>query len=133
MKAYNGNASTKDRPLSVTVRDEKGAKILAHHLRHSPTGYNWGYGGSGPSELARCILLNAFGTDVCPDAPQECRCENSWTEASYPAFRDSVIAGLKQDEDWKLHQEWIMDWVFDYVDAEAEVIRDETEVLVPSP
>lgn len=34
---------------------------LTHHVRHSPTGFEWGYGGSGPADTARCILLDALG------------------------------------------------------------------------
>lgn len=28
---------------------------------HSPTGFEWGYGGSGPAQLALAILLDALG------------------------------------------------------------------------
>lgn len=28
-------------------------------FNHSPTGFNWGYGGSGPAQLALAILLRA--------------------------------------------------------------------------
>jgi len=28
-------------------------------FNHSPTGFSWGYGGSGPAQLALAILLNA--------------------------------------------------------------------------
>lgn len=31
---------------------------LTHHSKHSPSGFSWGYAGSGPSELARCILID---------------------------------------------------------------------------
>ncbi|SRR5258708_5164467 len=30
---------------------------------HSPTGFEWGYGGSGPSQLALAILADFFGDD----------------------------------------------------------------------
>lgn len=30
---------------------------------HSPTGFEWGYGGSGPSQLALALLLDATGGD----------------------------------------------------------------------
>ena len=30
---------------------------------HSPTGFNWGYGGSGPAQLALALLADAFGDD----------------------------------------------------------------------
>lgn len=33
---------------------------LVHHVRHSPSGFEWGYGGSGPQELARCILIDFY-------------------------------------------------------------------------
>ena len=39
---------------------------LVHHVRHSPDGFEWGYGGSGPSELARCILIDFFDLHDTP-------------------------------------------------------------------
>jgi hypothetical protein len=49
----------------VAVADSAGAELgpLTHFVRHSPTGFGWGYGGSGPAELARCILLAVLGAD----------------------------------------------------------------------
>jgi hypothetical protein len=53
----------------VTVRDERSDEIprlLAprHDLRnHSPTGFQWGYGGSGPAQLALALLADALGDD----------------------------------------------------------------------
>lgn len=37
---------------------------LRHHVKHSPSGFSWGYAGAGPSELARCILLDHLGDQV---------------------------------------------------------------------
>jgi len=34
---------------------------LAHIVLHSPTGYEWAYGGSGPADLALSILADHFG------------------------------------------------------------------------
>lgn len=42
-----------------------------HHLlprrldlaNHSPTGFSWGYGGSGPAQLALALLAHALGND----------------------------------------------------------------------
>lgn len=39
----------------------KPGKPLKHFMRHSPDGFEWGYGGSGPAELARCMLIDALG------------------------------------------------------------------------
>jgi hypothetical protein len=72
----------------VGVRDENGTaqvyieeqgerRLLHHPVRHSPTGFEWGYGGSGPADLARALLLDATGS----------------TEA-YMDFKWSVIANL---------------------------------------
>jgi hypothetical protein len=54
----------------VWVNDREGAGLLdpgyeLYHLAyHSPTGFAWGYGGSGPADLARSILLDAAGIRV---------------------------------------------------------------------
>ena len=32
-------------------------------FNHSPDGFNWGYGGSGPAQLALAILLDRFGKE----------------------------------------------------------------------
>ena len=31
---------------------------------HSPSGFNWGYGGSGPAQLALAILLEKYNTET---------------------------------------------------------------------
>ena len=36
---------------------------LRHVVRHSPTGIEWGYGGSGPSDLALSVLTAVAGAD----------------------------------------------------------------------
>lgn len=37
------------------------APPLRHRMYHSPDGFEWGYGGSGPSDLARSILADVLG------------------------------------------------------------------------
>ncbi len=47
-------------------RDDEGIHILAndrplrHVMYHNPTGFEWGYGGSGPADLALSILAHYF-------------------------------------------------------------------------
>jgi hypothetical protein len=48
---------------------------------HSPDGFNWGYGGSGPAQLALAIMLAVTGK---PDGYQD--------------FKWEVIATLPQDD-----------------------------------
>lgn len=53
-------------PHRVIRHDEKGDVVLDYHpslklFNHSPTGFSWGYGGSGPAQLALAILLDFTG------------------------------------------------------------------------
>lgn len=54
-------------------------------MRHSPTGFAWGYGGSGPAQLALAMLADALGDD---------------REALriYQRFKEVLIARLPGDE-----------------------------------
>ena len=51
--------------VTVVRHDEYGQFIdetpLRHYAHHSPTGFGWGYLGSGPADLARCILIATLG------------------------------------------------------------------------
>jgi hypothetical protein len=58
---YTGRV-TRPGEWAVSVREPDGKEHpLRHYVRHSPDGFAWGYGGSGPTELARCILIDATG------------------------------------------------------------------------
>ena len=55
----------------------------------SPTGFEWGYGGSGPAQLALALCADALGDD----------------EAAldlFQLFKDRVISALPRDEPWTL-------------------------------
>jgi hypothetical protein len=66
---------------------------------HSPTGFAWGYGGSGPSQLALAILLNEFGHKVA--------------ERFYMDFKWKFIATLPNETNsqWELTSEQIRNWL----------------------
>lgn len=65
---------------------------------HSPDGFNWGYGGSGPSQLALAILL-------CEGlSPAE-------AEHWHQRFKADVIAALPQNETWALQGSAVGLWV----------------------
>lgn len=57
---------------------------LRHHVRHSPDGMNWGYGGSGPSDLARSILIDYLGMHDTPDE----------LPVNYQDFKNEFVAGI---------------------------------------
>lgn len=71
-------------PFGVTARVlNSGADPypLPHLERHSPTGFEYGYEGSGPADLARSLLGDALDT-------------TEPTPAAYQAVKRKLIAGL---------------------------------------
>jgi hypothetical protein len=64
---------------------------------HSPTGFSWGFGGSGPAQLALALLLDAVGR---PEA-----------DAYYQRFKWDVVSLWPQDGRWELDAEAIRRWV----------------------
>ena len=96
--AGSGDVDTMRRPLRLLTRDETGPEPSAnpddvvlyreidgtarasvpHVPRHSPTGPEWGYCGSGPADLARSILLA-----LVPDGD---------VDGLYQAFSAEVVA-----------------------------------------
>ena len=53
----------------INVEDGEGTQlgVVRHLPKHSPTGMNWGFAGSGPADTARSLLIAALGDEaVCP-------------------------------------------------------------------
>jgi len=97
VKIYKG---TRDR--AVTVYPETGDSYpLPWRLdlwNHSPTGFNWGYGGSGPSQLALAMLADHLGNDEV-------------AVRLHQKFKWAVIAKLPIDEPWELTAQQVGDWL----------------------
>jgi hypothetical protein len=76
---------------------------LVHYVRHSPDGFNWGYEGSGPTDLAECILADTVGKEMLlrPEI--------------YQQFKRDIISPIVEDE-WCLPQEVVKDWYDDYLE-----------------
>lgn len=69
---------------------------LKHVCRHSPDGFEWGYGGSGPADLALSILTEAVGPKLA--------------EKHYQEFKWVFVASLSF-EGWTLKEEPIKAWI----------------------
>lgn len=69
---YAGHRNRDGSP-TVTRTDALGAlpRPLPHVGRHSPDGFQWGYGGSGPADLALSILTDALGPAVATACYQQ--------------------------------------------------------------
>lgn len=62
MKTYTVIRSTSGAEVGCTVVDENfaGARLVKHVVLHSLTGFETGYAGSGPADLALSILANYY-------------------------------------------------------------------------
>lgn len=63
-------------------------KLSQKYHNHSPDGFNWGYGGSGPAQLALAIMLKVTGK-----------------ADGYQDFKWKYIAILQQDKDFEIEFE----------------------------
>lgn len=95
------------RPPHTVLRD--GAELpLGPSLRawsHSPTGFSWGYGGSGPAQLALAILLSETSARVAVQYHQD--------------FKWKFVAGWPMDSPWRITSAEIHDWLLTAVRATA--------------
>lgn len=80
----------------VTIQQGMGERRLEPIGEHSPDGFEWGYGGSGPAELALAILADHL--DCEPPA------------ALYQAFKAAVVANLNHFG-WQLRASEIAGWL----------------------
>lgn len=87
---------------------------------HSPTGFNWGYGGSGPAQLALALLAWHFRNKAHADETRVARniefINNNENESDglavllHQQFKWAVIAHFDQRKGWVLTTQQIRDW-----------------------
>lgn len=65
-------------------------------INHSPTGFEWGYAGSGPAQLALALLYDATGGD------------GDRSVRLHQGFKFAVIAKLDRDAEWELTDEDVL-------------------------
>ena len=65
-------------------------------FNHSPNGFQWGYGGSGPAQLALALLL-----DVTDDPELSVRLHQN--------FKRALVAGW--GDQWEINTEEIQNWI----------------------
>lgn len=91
---------------------------LKHVIRHSPTGFEWGYGGSGPADLALSILTDylhrAPSVVVRDEAEHELilarQGRQKLAELLHQGFKAEVIATLPH-EGWRLTGQQVAEWL----------------------
>src|SRR5262245_61437985 len=93
--SYHGLRNHNGGPNTVTRLDGQHGRPLDPCLdvrNHSPTGFEWGYGGSGPAQLALALCVDALDGDD----PRAVRI--------YQHFKWSVVGSLDA-ESWALTRE----------------------------
>jgi hypothetical protein len=95
-RGYNEGGNTAS-AHTITVSVDGEESLLEHRVHHSPTGFSWGYGGSGPADLARSILWDFLGNEPAP-----------WL---YQAFKFAYVTRWPQDGNWVLSGEEIRQWL----------------------
>lgn len=97
-------------PALVWVQGKLLSPARSQTLRvHSPEGFQWGYCGSGPAQLALALLLDALART---------RASVHW----YQTFKRQVVA--KFADEWVLTQEEILTW---YSSARRDLAQDTEE------
>jgi hypothetical protein len=101
--AYHGHSESLEN--SVSVVDEEGSRALYHAVDSSPTGLAWGYGGAGPTDMSRSLMLDRLGYVPQPGVVS--------------AFRDDIIARLQP------HFVLTFEEVDDWIDAHTLLFADD--------
>lgn len=78
---YQGIRRTEEHPKAEVYVDGQPLPMTELALRKSPSGFEWGFGGSGPAALAHSILAYEFGEEA--------------NEISHQDFKWAVVAELE--------------------------------------
>jgi Family of unknown function (DUF6166) len=101
MKAFVGSRDAEN-IARVQVQEDGRSYPLDPRLdvwNHSPTGFEWGYGGSGPAQLALAILC-------------ECLEYVDQAVALHQVFKRRVVARLPRNSAWEISKQQVLRWAF---------------------
>lgn len=101
VKVYSGKRGGPAKVAEVWITDGLDNQLLdagesLKHVTHSPTGFEWGYHGSGPAQLAFALLLNHTG-------------ETAVALRHYQEFKRNVVALFS--DNWTLTAAEISVWL----------------------
>lgn len=96
-KGYEMAANLRQIHLWRDAHGNAHTNLPHHYVRHSPDGFEWGYGGSGPAELALNVLMHVTE-------------DGEVAERLYMEFKDEVIANIPH-EGMTLTTSFVQQWV----------------------
>lgn len=98
--AYAGARLPGSHLVHVLAADYEG-EALPHPDPHHSTEFSWGYHGSGPAELARCLLAHALGVPAADVDP-----------GMYQGFKRAHVAYW--GDAWRIDHAEVLRWVEGY-------------------
>ncbi len=106
---------TADGRALVWVDEDRPLPQVVHH---SPGGFEWGYGGSGPADLALSILALVIGEEQESVKIFEGRTCGARAWQLHQSFKREVVAGLEHDA-WSLSVGQVKQWIADREQLDA--------------
>lgn len=100
-QAFDGYFDNDDWCVWVCEDGKRVARLNPHLevMNKSPTGFAWGYGGSGPAQLAFALLAAVIGIERAQDPRM------------FQQFKFDLIAKLSEKQGWTLTEDEIRRWV----------------------
>lgn len=99
MKHYRGRRDVDGCKVVIENGDEKADLPMRLDLwNHSPTGFEWGYSGSGPAQLALALLADASGDDTL-------------ASRMHQRFKADFVAKLPRNAAWTLTDGQVRRWI----------------------
>jgi len=119
MKNYKIWRDPQNGVVGAVIENGKNLNPLTHVVMHSPTGFEYGYGGSGPSDLALSILVDYFGESklwkktMVHDFPTVSKkeLEASSSVKHYQEFKQDFIQNRGRNEWFVISEGEITDWL----------------------
>lgn len=104
-RTYEGHRDTSRGKCVVRVRVGKGKptplKLCLGVMKHSPTGFEWGYSGSGPAQLALAILVDVLGRT---------KVQKERALKLHQKFKAAVVVSLPNDN-WSITSKKVLEIV----------------------
>lgn len=112
MKIYSG--SRDENGIARVKTSEGELPVRLDLFNHSPDGYEWGYGGSGPAQLALAILADALKKD-------------DMAITLHQHFKNHIVANFPH-EAWEMSEDHVFGWVAGFCGGKVAFAPDPMRV-----